>query len=713
MKRAAQIQPIVARLRGRLGLALRWLLGGCLVIALLYQVPVRQTVRLGLNDAAYVQGWSDPVNRWAVIDAASRAQAPLRWSTARSALIFPQIGLPAEATIRLRADPQLAHQTVEIWLNGRQRLATLDAGPQWSTHRLLINGGLLKANDLFLELRVTPTRMDEGQARGVQVDQVTLATRGWPILPYPAQVLYGGLALGLAALLLRTARQRWGALLLLGLLFLLCYRLHLGVLGMRTLPPLLVALLAALAGLRALPVLAQRLRRRLALAAGVALILAWLGWLLLIGRAHVGLSVPGVERDFPVFATRAEALTCPTGAWQTAPCVLRADGFYQLGYPLLLWLVKPLTGGDAFAAGKLIAAVSGALLLLLTLALGSRLLGAGAALLAVLCLAFSPFVVQYSLYVGTDMPFAALWLAALAALWLPQRVRWPQATLAGVLAGWAFLVRHPGLVLLPLGLIVLGRVGRAPATPPTARRWPWHIWGAFVLGWLIGVLPQLIVNLRDTGVLLYSQQAKNIWLAVYGNIDYGGRWAAASNDVRLSDLILADPARFFGNWARNLRLFFGTGAEDTSEFGQALALRLLHAPANLLALAGLAGWLWCGARWTRLLLLAAGLYLLGVSVGFLLLRFVLPLAPIWALAAAAATQHIAARLQGRARLGAAQWLALLSLVLVWAMSRGPQIGARYVLEHQSASRPSRGMDVALWIDNACKRRFVCHAPGPS
>jgi hypothetical protein len=100
----------------------------------------------------------------------------------------------------------------------------------------------------------------------------------------------------------------------------------------------------------------------------------------------------------------------------------------------------------------------------------------------------------------------------------------------------------------------------------------------------------VVVNLRDTGQPLYNQQAKNVWLAVYGDSDWG-RWNEVSNDVSLTDVILEDPGRFAGAWWTHLRAFIGSGAETADDVGRASQLRLLAFPANWLAVIGLAGWL--------------------------------------------------------------------------------------------------------------------------
>jgi 4-amino-4-deoxy-L-arabinose transferase-like glycosyltransferase len=693
MKRSLPIQstlPVApTRLRWLIQ-ALLWSIGGLLLIGLAYQVPARHTVQIGLNDAAYAQGFNDPVNRWGVIDPDSQTSAPFRWSRDRSFLIFPQIGLPATATIRWRAIRAQGEPlpTVRVLHNGVHQLGAFPATGDWETHSFPIDGGLLKANDLFLELQTEPVIAVEGELRGVQVDRVTLETAAWPLVPYPAQLFYGAAAIVFGSALVRRRSRQLGIALAIALAFLLLYRLQLSPYPLRSLPPLLALGLGLLLAIRSIPRLDDRSRGRLHVALGLGVLAIWLGWLLLTAREHVTLSLPGVERDFPVFATRATALLCQAGE---SACVLRADGFYQLGYPLLLWLLQPLTGGNVFLAARLIAALSGLLLLLATWLLGRAICPVeqrrGGALLALLLLALSPFVVQYALYVGTDMPFAALWIAGLAALLLPRGMTPGRAVLAGLLCGLAFLIRHPGLVLLPVGWIALALLHASEGSRRLSERIPWRLGGYFTLGWLLAVAPQLVVNIANTGSPFYSQQAKNIWLAVYGNTDFGGRWNDAANDVSLLEIVLADPPRFFGNWWRNFQGFVGTGAEDTREFGTAIGLRLLAVPANWLALIGLGIWLWRGDRRQRLLALGSLLYVLGVCVGFVLPRFFLPLAPVWALAAATPLVLAAAPLTRRfqrlrLRLTPAQSLAVLGVILVALLAGGPHIGAQYVLDRQ-------------------------------
>lgn len=702
-----------------------------LLIALCTQLPATHLVNVGGYDSAYVQGFYDP----------ERADQPggrpylagsdgaARWTRDISYLVFPQLGFPARVTLRLRgwrADGPAP--TVRVSSSGTE-LASFQAGQEWQEHTFAIAGGALRPSDVVLEIRTDTARLSADDARqvGVLLDSATYSAGPPPIAPYPAQLAYAALAGGMLYALLRRAPGgqtppdgRPAALvsrraLVLGLLamclaYLALYRFQLPYpYPLRRLPQAICLVLAGLLALRYAPAVARR-APWLPDAAAAGGIGVWTAAVLVAAGQHLTLSIPGVEKDFRVFATRAF----------DAAEVFRADGFYNLGYPLLLWLATPLAQGNPFLAARALAALSGALMLAATWWLARSLLGRGAALIALAALALSPFVVQYALYVGSDMPFAALCALTLALLLAARRAGGQEGTpnrlpialcaAAGLAGGAAFLVRHPGVLLLPLGWAALAaggqrvRVEGAPAPPagpgerllgllrsaaasldPAARR----RLAVFTLAFALAILPQVIVNLRDTGQPLYSLHAKNVWLAVYGDGDWG-RWGEQQDDISFAAVALQDPGRLAASWWANVRAFFGTGAEDTGEFGRAIQLRLLGFPANWLAVAGMIGWLVRSVRrpaagadgadrpFASFLVLFVLLYVAAIAVGLTLPRFFLPLAPVYAIAAAWACVWLIER-SARERSRPLALAVMLAGALLWG---GFASGVTYVVRPQ-------------------------------
>jgi 4-amino-4-deoxy-L-arabinose transferase-like glycosyltransferase len=727
---------------------------GALLLALVYQIPTTHTVDIGGYDSAYVQGFFDP-ERDAGTNHAELlgSDGSARWTRATSYLLFPQAGLPAQLTLRMRGwRPTGALPSVQVLLNGTTVLDQFRAGADWEERTFQISGGLLKPNDVVIEIRSATAHIgaDDPREVGVLIDRAIFHSGPAPIIPYPPQLLYGALAAGMLYILLgkntehRTENTRslilraiLGAFVLC-LLFFVLYRSQPPYpYPLLRLLPAINGVLAALLALRYGPALARRVPALLD-AVAIGGIGVWTAAVLASAQQHVTLALPSVEGDFRVFALRSAHLIGQFPAGTNNPAydgVLRADGFYNQGYPLLLWLTRPFTSDNPFLAARLIAALSGALLLLAGWWLARRLLGRSAALLALMFLSFSPLVVQYALYLGTDMPFAAACALTLALLMQIADCRLqiadyesqtsdPSTSLrtgdqrstvtenrpskfilnfqfsifnsqccfliaAGLAAGVAFLIRHPGLLLLPFGWLVIWLLRDRSLEARSQSRWQKFRFSMlnaqysiflFTIAFLLAITPQLYVNLRDTGNPLFNQQAKNVWQAVFGAGDWG-RWAATANDITLGRVIAQDPARFVANWWANVRGYVGTGGEDTREFGQATQLRLLSFPANWLAIIGLLGWLIVSfqsrrqtadgtsdalsppaadresqpvtfspshlvtrhasrvtrhaSRVTPALLAWVALYVLTISIGLApQARFFLPLTPIYALAAA-------------------------------------------------------------------------------
>ena len=697
------------------------LLVGALFFAASYQIPARHQVDIGNYDAAYAQGFYEAERA----DDARNAPEPYppppylegsngaaRWTRASSVLRFPLAGLPATLRLRLRGwRAQGAPPHLRVLLNGQEPLADMATGGAWQDVSLPIVGGQLKASDFFVELRADTARLDDGRDVGVLLDEATYSVNGPLTTPDPVQVAYGALAAGLLWLLYQTRDARQGdketrrqgdasltwhvitfIFILVSWLFVYRFQPPITHYPLVWLMPVADGLLAAMLAVRVWRQPATRdwlaARQWLFDAAAALVVALWLGAVLLYAQAHVTEAVPGVEKDFRVFATRPDLVS-----------IFRADGFYNLGYPLLLWLARPLVADNAFLAGRLLSALFGALLLgagywLARVLLASR----PAALFALVALACSPLVVQYGLLVGSDMPFAALITLSLALFVAGTRNRSRNGLLlaAGLAAGAAFLVRHLGLVLLVWGVGALWLLARTRNAERGREHSSFIVHRSsflvFALGFLLAASPQLAVNTLQTGNPLYNQQAKNVWLGVYGNTDFS-RWNEAPNEVGLADVVLRDPPRFLANWAGNLRAFAGTGAEDTSEFGRAIQLRLLGWPANWLALLYFGFTIYdlrfarksaqqdAAAQFSILhsqfsILSFALLYVLAVCVAFALPRFFLPLAPLYALGAGGAVLLVFRRWPQ------SSWLLAVVLLLVAVLLPGVGIGANAVLDAQ-------------------------------
>ncbi len=167
--------------------SLRWSLLGAALAALAYQLPARHDVAVGWNDGGYVQGFGDAVNRWGVITDETGGRSPYRWSRASSAVIFPQIGLPAEASLRWRGrrPPGQPPARVRVLLNGTVELGVFESTGEWEEHTFRIDAGLWKPRDLFLQLETVPAELVDGDERGVQVSHASLRTTRWPIMLNP------------------------------------------------------------------------------------------------------------------------------------------------------------------------------------------------------------------------------------------------------------------------------------------------------------------------------------------------------------------------------------------------------------------------------------------------------------------------------------------------------------------------------------------------
>ncbi|MDQ2809627.1 MAG: phospholipid carrier-dependent glycosyltransferase, partial [Chloroflexota bacterium] len=116
---------------------------------------------------------------------------------------------------------------------------------------------------------------------------------------------------------------------------------------------------------------------------------------------------------------------------------------------------------DLYLWGRLFSATVGAVAVAGVYALGRRLIGRAAALIAAGLLATSPLHVEYSHYLVTDVTMGAAGLLALAAAWhLLQQPSRRSALLAGAAVGLAAAAKYNGLYTVI----------------PVATAWAWTAW---------------------------------------------------------------------------------------------------------------------------------------------------------------------------------------------------------------------------------------------
>ncbi len=166
---------------------------------------------------------------------------------------------------------------------------------------------------------------------------------------------------------------------------------------------------------------------------------------------------------------------------------------YPLGQPLLVAAATETLGlSAAFAVNPLLMALA----LLGVFLLVREAAGSPAGLLAMLALALSPVVLA-----ETNDPDSHAASLAFTVWGMFLLLRWWRtgkpgaAALAGLLLGYSAIVRYTeGLLLLPLLLVVLFRVGRGPAG--VERRRSFGAAAVLLAGWALPIAAQVAFNLR-------------------------------------------------------------------------------------------------------------------------------------------------------------------------------------------------------------------------
>lgn len=347
--------------------------------------------------------------------------------------------------------------------------------------------------------------------------------------------------------------------------------------------------------------------------------------LALLQSQHTAL-IPPFENDFGVFAARA-------ANWDA---ILTVDGFYPLGYPLLLWLGSRFSD-DPFVAARWIAGISGLALLAIAYGTARLWLTPKCAWLAAALVGINPYYWQWATLVSTDLPWAvmqalSLWLILLAL----KGKRWSWLMAAGATLGAAYLLRATALVMLPILWLYL------LAWRPLDGGWRGNLLAAlaFTLCFAVLAAPQLALNWQATGKPFFNLQAKNVWFGIYGQGDWAANWTDVPSDIGLWQVFAMGPWRFVRHWLIEYGRWWGYGALMALGI-QRLALQALPTWLQLLSTgsigalalgaalfaAGKRHVLALGREWWFVALYVAG-YGASIALVFVQPRFYLALLPL-------------------------------------------------------------------------------------
>lgn len=224
------------------------------------------------------------------------------------------------------------------------------------------------------------------------------------------------------------------------------------------------------------------------------------------------------------------------------------------GYPLLLALFSMLSGGDAWIGARLLNLVAAVVGAWATWRLLARALGPTRGAFATLLLCANPLYFRSTYEVGTDVPTFAVAVTA-TALFL-EATGPGTAALAGLLAGFATIMRYNAGFLLPAGVLAL-LLAPAPGAARARRV------AAFALAAAVPLVPWLVWNFRLHGAALANRNYANLAFELYAN---GMGWDPFWQNVAprfhsFGDVIGYDPsgaARHLGQnlavrWRRDLR----------------------------------------------------------------------------------------------------------------------------------------------------------------
>ncbi|MGQ9707203.1 MAG: ArnT family glycosyltransferase [bacterium] len=220
--------------------------------------------------------------------------------------------------------------------------------------------------------------------------------------------------------------------------------------------------------------------------------------------------------------------------------------YWNIGYPTLLVLFHKI-GVPYITAERWLSLPFSLILLALTFIIAHRISNLSSAFFSSLALSTSLIFIIKSIGAKDFMLSTVLILLSLVVFFnfKDENRRW-RIILFGFILGLSFTFRYISLYLLPFFIIYIFII--------KGKKEGFILSLSYILGFIVGGLPQFAIATYKWGNPLYSENAKTIWFTI-NKIDDWARFLTTNERFSTVSVILANPKSFIANWLRSANAF--------------------------------------------------------------------------------------------------------------------------------------------------------------
>ena len=223
--------------------------------------------------------------------------------------------------------------------------------------------------------------------------------------------------------------------------------------------------------------------------------------------------------------------------------------YWNIGYPAVLALFHRF-GAPYITTERWLSLPFSLIILALSFIIAHRLSNLSTAFFSALALSTSLTFILKSIGAKDFMLSAVLILLSIVVFYnfKDEKRRW-RLVLYGFILGLSFTFRYISIYLLPFFIIYIFIIkGKREGLSPTLF---------YILGFIIGGLPQFAIATYKWGNPLYSENAKTIWFTI-NKIDDWARFLTTNEKFSTISVILANPKGFIANWLRSANAFISS-----------------------------------------------------------------------------------------------------------------------------------------------------------